>query len=107
MIVFLIILSMVLLSVASFFAYQAYRLGRTVLLLQDAIEESLDVLDERFKTMSEVLEKPVFFDSLEVRQVIEDIRISRDAVLYVANQLSSIQELEVDDKKDSQNKKSS
>jgi len=107
MIVFLVILSMVLLSATSFFAYHAYRLGRTVLLLQDAIEESLDVLDERFKTMSEVLEKPVFFDSLEVRQVIEDIRTSRDAVLYVANQLSSIQELEVDDKKDSQNKKSS
>ena len=35
--------------------------------------------------MSKVLEKPVFFDSVEVRQVIDDIRISQNAILYVAN----------------------
>ena len=40
--------------------------------------------------MSLILEKPVFFDSIEVRQVINDISISRDSILYVANRLSSI-----------------
>ena len=37
-----------------------------------------------------------------IRQVIAEISASRDAVLYVANQLTNIQELEADDKKDSQ-----
>jgi hypothetical protein len=102
MIAFLIILILFLVVSTTFFAFQAYRLGKVVLGVQDAIEESLDVLDERFKSMSEILEKPVFFDSIEIRQVIEEIRISRDAVLYVANQLTIKQELEADDKKDSQ-----
>lgn len=103
MIIFLIILTIVLTITTVFFAHQAYRLGKAVLSVQDAIEESLDVLDARFKAMSEILEKPVFFDSLEVRQVIEEIRVSRDAVLYVANQLTIKQELEADDKEDRQN----
>lgn len=102
MIAFLVILTLIFISSTIFFALQAYRLGKIVLNMQDAIEESLDVLDERFRIMSEVLEKPVFFDSIEIRQVIAEISASRDAVLYVANQLTNIQELEADDKKDSQ-----
>ena len=102
MIVLLIIMTLVFACSTVFFALQAFRLGKVVLNVQDAIEESLDVLDERFKSMSEVLEKPVFFDSIEIRQVIAEISASRDAVLYVANQLTNIQELEADDKKDRQ-----
>ena len=37
-----------------------------------------------------ILEKPVFFDSVEIRQVIKDIRDSRDSILHIANILASI-----------------
>ena len=60
-----------------------------ILGVQAAIEESLDILDERYATLSEILEKPVFFDSPEVRQAIEDISTSRDAILYIANVLAA------------------
>ncbi len=59
--------------------------GILILKVGDALEDSLDILDQRYESMSKVLEKPVFFDSVEVRQVIDDIRISQNAILYVAN----------------------
>ena len=90
-----------------FFGYQAYKLGKIVINVQDAIEASLDVLDERYKSMNEILQKPVFFDSLEVRQVIEDIGITRDAVLFIANQLVSAQEVPINDDKDGEKEESS
>ena len=51
----------------------------------DGIENALDILDEKYTSMSKILEKPVFFDSVEIRQVIRDIKDSRESVLYVAN----------------------
>ena len=90
-----------------FFVHQAYKLGKIVINVQDSIETSLDVLDERYKSMNEILQKPVFFDSLEVRQVIEDISITRDAVLFIANQLVSAQEVPINDDKDGEKEESS
>ena len=36
-----------------------------------------------------LLQKPVFFDSLEVRQVISDIRDCHQAILKIANKLTT------------------
>ncbi len=69
-----------------------YKFGVILLNVQDGIESSLDILDEKYSSMSKILEKPVFFDSVEVRQVIRDIKDSRSAVLDVANILGSIDE---------------
>ena len=56
--------------------------------LEDAIEECLDLLDAKYNNMSKILEKPIFFDSVEVRQVISDISDSRAAILTIANKLT-------------------
>lgn len=78
------------------------RFGRIIIEIEDAIEESLDVLDTQYNSISQILEKPIFFDSPEVRQTIENIGRSRDAILYVANILAgSVDEeavVETDDK---------
>jgi hypothetical protein len=55
----------------------------------DVIEEVLDSLDEKFKIFSKILEKPVFFDSVEVRQVIQEIKNCQDLILEIANKLST------------------
>tara|TARA_Y100000034_G_scaffold93721_1_gene113479 strand:- start:2469 stop:2756 length:288 start_codon:yes stop_codon:yes gene_type:complete len=70
--------------------YYNYRHGVLLLTLQDAIESSLDELDERYKTMSAVVEKPIFFDSVEVRQVIKDINLCRNSILNVARNMTVI-----------------
>jgi hypothetical protein len=81
----------VLLIVASYFAYQN---AVIILRVQDAIEESLDVLDKRFESISKILKIPLFYDSPEIKRAVEDIRKSREAILFVANQLTSIQDEE-------------
>lgn len=68
--------------------YYNIKFGIIILKTQDAIEECLDILDERYVTFSKILEKPVFFDSIEVRQVIQEIKIAQDSILVVANNLS-------------------
>jgi hypothetical protein len=98
--IFLTLITIFLVITTIFFAYQSYKLGKIILRTQDAIEASLDVLDERYKSISEILQKPIFFDSIEIRQVIENISIAREAVLFVANQLESSQEVSPDGKKD-------
>ena len=79
--------------------YLNIKMGITILNIEDSIVDCLDVLDERYSSMSKVLEIPVFFDSTEVRQVIDDIRVSRNSVLVVANSLKNIQESKEDDNK--------
>ena len=62
-------------------------IGIIILKVQDSLESSLDILDENYNTISEILEKPIFFDSVEVRQALGSITESRDAILYIANDL--------------------
>ena len=91
---------LVVVSVLLFFSlYYNYKFAITIIRVEDAIELSLDELDERYITISEILEMPLFFDSPQVRSVINDISASRDAVLYVANQLTKV-ELDGEEKED-------
>jgi len=62
--------------------------GIIILRMQDAIEECLDSIDQRYTSMSKVLEIPIFFDSVEVRQVVDDIGRTRDSLLVIANRLT-------------------
>ena len=82
--------------------YYNYKFGTLILRIQDTLEDSLDVLDERYASMSRVLKIPIFYDSKEVRQVVEDISASRDAILDIAKQLTVIDEVDepVDERED-------
>ena len=72
--------------------YLNIRLGKIVLKVQDSIEDSLDVLDERYASISKVLEIPLFYDSAEVRSVLDDVRATRESILDVARSLTAIDE---------------
>ena len=69
--------------------YFNIKFGMTILKFEDTVEECLDIIDERYGSISKVLEIPIFFDSVEVRQVVNDIAATRDAILIIANNLSS------------------
>tara|TARA_R110001592_G_scaffold188358_4_gene433558 strand:+ start:29075 stop:29368 length:294 start_codon:yes stop_codon:yes gene_type:complete len=68
--------------------YYNYKFAKFIFGIEDAIEASLENLDERYDRIQKVLDTPLFFDSPQVRQVLEDIKSSRDSVLDVANQLT-------------------
>ena len=57
--------------------------------LEDTLEECLSILDHKHQSISKVLEIPIFFDSVEVRQVMSDIKASHNAVAIVANKLTN------------------
>ena len=48
-----------------------------------------DSIFNSYGRISEILEKPLFYDSAEVRQILHELSRSRDALLYVANVMSS------------------
>ena len=99
----IIILLSVLTTVGVYFSV---RFGLVILRVQDSIEESLDVLDERYESISKILEVPLFYDSPEIRKVVDDIKVSRNSILESANSLGAsidedtLEEEEVDNQED-------
>lgn len=72
--------------------YYNYRFATIILKVEDSLEISLNNLDKRYASISKILEIPLFYDSPQIRQVVDDIRSSRDSILQVANQIASIEE---------------
>ena len=91
--IFFIILLCVLLGVS--LRYNI-KFGLTILRVEDAIEESLDLLDIKYMSLSKILEKPIFFDSIEVRQTVDEIRATQELLLYIANRLAAIEENKIE-----------
>lgn len=76
--------------------YYNYKFGRSLIRMEDAIEESLDRLDERYNSISKVLEIPLFYDSPQIRQVVADIKACQNSILYVANEIGQLEEEIID-----------
>ena len=70
--------------------YFAIKFALAILRTQDAIEESLDILDETYSVISKILEIPLFHDSKEVRETLQAIRRARTSILNVASALTEI-----------------
>ena len=68
--------------------------GLLILKMTESMEEVLDTLDEKYSSISKVLEIPLFYDSPQVRGVVEDIRECRDVLLKSASKLTNIQQEE-------------
>ena len=74
--------------------YYNYKFGRSLIRMEDALEQSLDRLDERYESISKVLEIPLFYDSPQIRQVVSDIKECQNSILYVANEIGRLEEIE-------------
>ncbi len=100
------IVSLSIICVVLFFSliaslYMNWKLGKIILEVETALEESLDVCDSAYNNVSKILELPVALDTPEVRHVITEIKSVRDAVFYVSNVLAEpyggVTEEKVDD----------
>lgn len=90
-------------ALLSFSLYKLLRFSMILINLEDTIEDCLRILDEKHTSMSDVLEIPVFFDSLEVRRVINDINASRESLVVVANKLTQAYGREIEIKEEEDN----
>jgi len=76
--------------------YYCIKFALIIIKIQEALEESLDIIDQKYERLNRILEIPVFYNSPEVKSAISVIEDSRDALLYIANKLvkSTIEEEE-------------
>jgi hypothetical protein len=95
-----IICFFVLVFIIFFLAYKLYKFSMLILRIEDSVEDCLDLLNESYENVSKILEREVFFDSIEVRQTIDEIKSVRNAVLKVAETLTK----NMDNNDSSQNK---
>ena len=73
--------------------YYCIKFAMIVLKIQDVLEESLDLLDQKYNNISQVLDIPIFYDSSEVKRVVREIEDTKNIVLYIASSLTeSVQE---------------
>ena len=70
--------------------FYTYKFSLLLLDIQDIIEESLDDLDQSYINLNKILEKPIFFDSVEVRLCISEIKRARVIIIKIANKLTSL-----------------
>ena len=50
--------------------YYCIKFGLILIRIQDALSESLDVIDKNYNNVSKVLEMPVLYDSPEIRIIL-------------------------------------
>jgi len=72
--------------------YYNYKFAKIIMGFEDSISESLDRLDERYTSISKILEIPLFYDSPQIRQVVNDIKECRDSILITANTLANVED---------------
>ena len=75
-------------------AYYNIKFGRSLIRMEDALELSLDKLDEKYESISKILEIDLFYDSPQIRQVVKDIKECQNSILYVANEIGRLEEIE-------------
>jgi uncharacterized membrane protein len=81
-----IIVLLLLTTVVS--AYYSVKFAMVIIRVEDRLQESLDIMDEKHASITEILQRPLFFDSPEVRQVLRDIDGARRALHLIALELS-------------------
>ena len=89
-----IIISLAILLIIAI--YYSIKFALIIIKVQDAIENSLDVIDEKYRSISNILEIPLFYDSPEIKKVLRDLQDARNSLLYVANTLTNSDNLEDD-----------
>lgn len=87
--IILSIVCLALLSLCVLLVKKLYDLGMIILQVQDTLEDSLDVLDDRTESIEKVLSIPLFSDSPEIKSIQRDMIACRDAILGIAYALSS------------------
>jgi hypothetical protein len=70
--------------------YYTFKFARIILRVEDAVEISLDTLDENYSALNEILETPLFYNSPEIKKALGTMTGARNAVLLVANSLVSV-----------------
>lgn len=84
----LIITNLMTLSASILLARRSLILIEKIDEINDQVEESLDIIDEAYASVSKHLESPVLFDDPVVVAMIRDVKKAKDAMLIIANKVT-------------------
>ena len=96
---FFIVCSCILLIIVLVSLYYNYKFAMALLNIEDALTQCLDILDERYASISKILETPLFYDSPQIRQIVMDMQKCQDSILMVANVITQVEETNEEKKK--------
>ena len=91
MLILIAVLSVLLL----FFAYFCIKFALIIIKMQEELEYALDEIDKKYNRITEILDIPVFFDSPEIRRLLEEIKDIKRVVLEISARLSKINNKEI------------
>ena len=77
----------VLILISAFSIYFCIKFAIIIIKMQEVIEESLDIIDQKYNNLSKILEIPLFHNNTEIKNAIKEVQENRDVLLYIANQL--------------------
>jgi hypothetical protein len=63
--------------------------------MQEDLEYALDEIDKKYNRIVEILDIPVFFDSPEIRRLLEEIKDIKRVILEISAKLSKINNKEI------------
>ena len=66
-----------------FTLYFCIKFALIIIRMQNAIEYSLDVIDQKYDSFSIILEIPIFYNSEEVKRAINDLEGARNSLLDI------------------------
>ena len=78
----------ILSTLLSLSLFYCLRFGIIILRVQDTLQKAVDTIDEKHESITEILARPLFFDSPEVRQVLKDIGDVRNSLNDMAKDLT-------------------
>lgn len=78
--------------------YYLYKFALTIIEMQDVLNESLDLIDNKYRNISKILDTPIFYDSSEVKRILKELEDVKVLILYIANKLAnSLNKKEIND----------
>jgi len=84
--------------------YFCVKFALIIINIQETIEECLDILDEKYAIISNILSIPIFYESREIREVLAKLKESRDAILLIAQKLTDKDNEEIEENGDNEEK---
>ena len=91
MLILIAVLSVLLL----FFAYFCIKFALIIIKMQEELEYALDEIDKKYNRITEILDIPVFFDSPEIRRLLEEIKDIKRVILEISARFSKINNKEI------------
>jgi hypothetical protein len=102
MLIIFSILCTVLFIICAALTIVLLRFARITFDIEDKLNDAVVTLDREVEIVSSILQRPLFYDSTEVKQVVDSIRNVRSTIISIAGNLEMVNEINESNKTENQ-----